>query len=802
MRLDRRRGGGRRLRRAAFGVGLAVAAAAGAAALIAVRGGGGDAEQPSAPRLTTAPVVQRDLAEYLEITGRLDYGASVALNTGSSGMLMSLAPEGDVVERGEQLYMVFNEPTAADAASVLARLESSHNSLLAARERLDEALSGPSEAAKASARASLADAREKWQRMTEPPSEADIAAAESAVLTASENLYELQNPSAADIASARSRLASAEQGLADLLAGPSRARVDAAEADLASAEQGLADLLAGPSRARVDAAEADLARAEQGLADLLAGPSRARVDAAEADLARAEQGLADLLAGPSQAEIDTAEAAVAVAKDAVEYGNLGTGSQLAVAEADLARAEKALADLWAGASQVEVDTARAAVLAAEDALADVRAGASQVEVDTARAAVLAAEDALADVRAGASQVEVDTARAAVLAAEDALADVRAGASQVEVDTARAAVLAAEDALDTLEDPPETALAAASVQLTSMRQALADVRAGASQVEVDTARAAVLAAEDALADLLAEPTLDELAALEHGLASAEAALVSAETDEAALGDVYTSRVVMYGDTMVHRAMSLGSEGEDVSQLQRNLAELGYGADGGFSGDGVFDEATEAAVRAWQEDTGRRVDAMVGPEDVMFVAGPVQIGAWAAGVEVGRELAAGARLADMSVVMAPVDGVMSTTQRVTAGLPMSDRDLVAEGIAVNVELPDGTGLSATVTAINPVPVLDAQTGENAVEVVIRLSEPASTVWIGASVDVEITETLVEGALVVPTTALLALVEGGYAVEVLQDDGSARLVGVETGLFVDGDVEVRSAQLAPGVAVVVPR
>ena len=174
----------------------------------------------------------------------------------------------------------------------------------------------------------------------------------------------------------------------------------------------------------------------------------------------------------------------------------------------------------------------------------------------------------------------------------------------------------------------------------------------------------------------------------------------------------------------------------------------------------------------------------------------------GVEVGQQLAVGASLASLTVIEAPVDGRMSTTQRVVAMVPLSDRDLVSEGITVNVELPDGTDIGGVVTAINPSPVFDDQTGENAVEVTILLAEPASEVWIGATTDVEITETLIEDALVVPATALLALVEGGYAVEVVAEDGSVRLVGVETGLFVDGDVEVRSPELTAGTSVVVPR
>ena len=231
-------------------------------------------------------------------------------------------------------------------------------------------------------------------------------------------------------------------------------------------------------------------------------------------------------------------------------------------------------------------------------------------------------------------------------------------------------------------------------------------------------------------------------------------------------------------------------------------MGFGGAEGFEVDGVFDDHTAAAVRRWQQATGQHIDGVVGTADVLFVAGPSVIGSHEQGIEPGQELEIGRTLGSLTVVESPERDVMATTQRVAANLPLSDRDLVAVGITVNAELPDGSDIAGTVTAINPSPVLDAQTGENVVEVTILLSEPASPVWIGATVTVEITETLIRDALVVPATALLALVEGGSAVEVLDADGSVRLVGVETGLFVDGDVEVFGAELEAGMRVVVPR
>ena len=387
-------------------------------------------------------------------------------------------------------------------------------------------------------------------------------------------------------------------------------------------------------------------------------------------------------------------------------------------------------------------------------------------------------------------------------ASEALADLLGGASEAELDAAEAAVEAAAEALEDLENPTEATRAAARADLATAQEALADLMADPTAAEVDLAESAVLAAEEALADLLAGVSPSDIEALEASVASAEASVASAEADLAALIAGRGSLVVMYGGTAAYRTMTVGLEGDDVRQLEENLADLGYAGGEGFSVDGVFDDATAAAVSGWQRATGQDPDGMVGVTDIVFVAGPVRIGSWSQGVELGQQLTAGASLASLTVIEAPVDGRMSTTQRVVALVPLSDRDLVSEGIDVDVELPDNTDLAGTVTDINPSPVLDDQTGENAVEVTILLAEPASEVWIGATVDVEITETLIDDALVVPATALLALVEGGYAVEILAEDGSARLVGVETGLFVDGDVEVRSPELAAGARVVVPR
>ncbi len=765
-------------RRKALGVAAALVVAGAAAAVGTLVGrDGDDGPQPSdGPALTTTAVEQRPLAEYLEITGTLDYAESVTLSAQTAGVLVRLAPEGSVVAQGESLYQIISEPTEAETADVLARLASARRSLVTARDDLSEAVEGPSESDIAAAASALADALEARDSLVEPPTEAEIANAEADVEAAGEALETLLDPSPAARSEARSKLSTARSDLADLLAGASQADVDSARAAVLAAESDLVELREGASQAEMDAARADLLAAEEALKELDA--SETAIEAAEADLALARQALEDLQAGPTEAEIAAARAAVLVARDEADayYFDADDHPEKVSAEADLALAREALADLLAGASEAELDAAEAAVLLAEEALADLLAGASEAELDAAEAAVLSAREALAELLGGASEAELDAAEAAVEAAVEDVED--------------------------LENPTEATRMAAQAKLATAKETLEDLLSGPTEAEIDLASSAVLVAEEDLDDLMAGSTAADIEALEASVASAEASVASAEADLAALSDGSGSLIVMYGSTPAYRTMSAGLQGDDVRQLEENLADLGYAGGEGFSVDGVFDDATAAAVADWQGATGQDPDGMVGAEDVVFVAGPVRVGSWAQGVEVGQQLTAGSALASLTVIQTPVDGRMSTTQRVVALMPLSDRDLVSEGIAVNVELPDNTDLAGTVTAINPSPVLDDQTGENAVEVTILLAEPASEVWIGAMVDVEIVETLIEDALVVPATALLALVEGGYAVEVLTEDGSARLVGVETGLFVDGDVEVLSPDLTAGMRVVVPR
>ena len=136
---------------------------------------------------------------------------------------------------------------------------------------------------------------------------------------------------------------------------------------------------------------------------------------------------------------------------------------------------------------------------------------------------------------------------------------------------------------------------------------------------------------------------------------------------------------------------------------------------------------------------------------------------------------------------------------------DQDLLALGTSVLIELPDDTEVNGEVIELGAVPVIVSATEQSNessyLDVVIAPEESVDPNWTGATVQVHFATEVAQAVLSVPVSALLALQEGGYAVEIVQPDGSVRLVGVSTGLFADGFVEVAGNGLAPNLEVVIP-
>jgi len=250
------------------------------------------------------------------------------------------------------------------------------------------------------------------------------------------------------------------------------------------------------------------------------------------------------------------------------------------------------------------------------------------------------------------------------------------------------------------------------------------------------------------------------------------------------------ILLIGRAPAWRRLEEGIEGRDVLQLERNLKRLGYEPG---TVDREFDSDTEEAVEDWQADLGVDETGAVEPGDILFSRELVRVGAHSA--TVGESVQPGT----------PILEISSSTQVVTVELELADRTLVARGDQVTVELPDESEIAGRIAGIGSVAqaTTDEETGEetgSTVEVTIRLSERARGLT-QAPVDVVVVTDSQEGVLAVPVTALVALLGGGYAVEV-PNAQTTRLVQVEPGMYADGYVEIAEGDLAEGDTVVVPQ
>ncbi|MEU8000712.1 peptidoglycan-binding protein [Catellatospora sp. NPDC049111] len=252
---------------------------------------------------------------------------------------------------------------------------------------------------------------------------------------------------------------------------------------------------------------------------------------------------------------------------------------------------------------------------------------------------------------------------------------------------------------------------------------------------------------------------------------------------------TPAVLMYGDVPAYRELKVGDEGADVKQLEQNLKALGYS---GFTVDREFTSSTATAVRQWQEDLGLKETGRVEFGRVVFASGQIRVES----VE-----------ATASAPAQPGAAVLKytgTVRVVVVQLDVADQRLAKVGAAVRVELPAGGTAEGRVAKAYTVIEAGGQ-GEEAttkIEAVVSLADQkAVAAFNQASVDVTFTAAERPGVLTVPVSALVALREGGYGVEVVEN-GTSRYVAVRAGLFSGGRVEVSGDGLAEGMTVGIPR
>ncbi|GAA4182355.1 peptidoglycan-binding protein [Streptosporangium oxazolinicum] len=250
------------------------------------------------------------------------------------------------------------------------------------------------------------------------------------------------------------------------------------------------------------------------------------------------------------------------------------------------------------------------------------------------------------------------------------------------------------------------------------------------------------------------------------------------------------VLMYGSTPAYRDMRIGTEGPDVRRLERNLRTLGYT---GFTVDDEYTDATASAVMRWQDDRGLEETGVVELGRVVFADGKVRVDSLEA--EAGQPVAPGQKVLTYT----------GTTKVVTVQLRAEDRRMAKKGAKVSVTMPDGGRVAGEVTDVAT--IIEPGEGPNAdpetrLEALVSLSrQKAASGLDQAAVDVTFTASRREDVLTVPVSALVALREGGFGVEVVEGTGS-RYLTVRTGLFSGGRVEISGDGLAEGMTVGIPK
>ncbi len=195
--------------------------------------------------------------------------------------------------------------------------------------------------------------------------------------------------------------------------------------------------------------------------------------------------------------------------------------------------------------------------------------------------------------------------------------------------------------------------------------------------------------------------------------------------------------------------------------------------------MFDSDTRRAVIDWQEATWQLKTGRVTGADMVFHPEPL-------------------RIADEQRIGSVFEQLEVTAWEPTVTVDVANRDkqLLTVGTPVTLEFGDGTEVDGSVSEQISVPQDDGTTQTRAT------IEPQGAVpGESGQVTIAVDTTLASNVMIVPVGALLALAEGGYAVEVVDGDGTAHLVGVDIDEILDGKAEI-SGGVEVGDSVLVAR
>ncbi|MFF5075631.1 peptidoglycan-binding protein [Actinoplanes sp. NPDC000266] len=250
------------------------------------------------------------------------------------------------------------------------------------------------------------------------------------------------------------------------------------------------------------------------------------------------------------------------------------------------------------------------------------------------------------------------------------------------------------------------------------------------------------------------------------------------------------ILFYGGMPLYRPIAGANlVGRDVQIVAANLRALGYRIGHQpatpHDGEGVLTADLVKAVKRWQEDNGLPPTGTIAVGDVEVQSGAVRVDSVA--VQPG------------SPANTELMTVTATRKVITVAAELDAAAELARGDRVTVTLPNARTVKARILSIGRTlasPAGGVADGAPKLTVLVTVDNPADLAKLdSADVKVNVAGKLAKNVLAAPVEALVALTEGGYAVQ-----GPDGLIGVKTGMFADGWVQVSGSGLTEGMDVVV--
>ena len=610
-------------------------------------------------------------------------------------------------------------------------------------------------------------------------------------------------------------------------------QIASAEAAVLQAEVSLEKLKDGATAAEISSAEAAVSQAEVSLEKLKEGPTAVEISSAEVTISTAEVALEKLQSGPTQAEITSAD--LAKSKALLDHEKLKaepTESEIAAADASVSQAEASLVtadgkvdttwDIFREARNKYCDVVQRGyeVCPTKDsetllpmttvAVKNVR---NRMYIDKAWLTV-STNILIAQENYASAVGSLNSATKSLESAKKKRSALDIPPTALELAQSKKSYESAKEKRFALDYPPTALeLAQAKKSLQSAKEKRSALDLPPTTLELAQAQSSLDSATQKRMALDIPPTALELQQSLKNLSSAQASLKSALQKKQDLKEGPSGAILLYGSKPSWREFKLGmSDGIDVLQLKENLLVLGYGTLNELELDDKFTQGVEDSIARMQKDYGFQETGRFAFGEVLFVPGPSFIEASQTFPSVGVAISQNSTLVfltpmqEVETKIADDGGfseVIASLQGVSTQIDVSDQELLSVGSEVEIELPDEQIIMGTVSLVGEVAVIpqDGQ-GNPYLEVEIDLLEGIDyRRWTGAQVNISATKSVASNVLAAPVTSLLALLGGGYALEVV-DSGTSRLVAVEIGTYADNWVEVRGAGLDENTEVIIPK